>query len=375
MQYLHQGEIKNLQIDHTSKCNLQCPQCARNDSGKPNPSLPLDELSLADYKAIITPTVSGLEQIVFCGNYGDAIVSNTFMPSLKWIVNESGFSGNIRIMTNGSARDTAWWAELAGVLRKKDQVNFSIDGLADTNHLYRVNSDFNKIIANATAFINAGGRARWDYLVFGHNEHQVDEAIELAKKLKFDCFQIKQTNRFINGETYNKKEVQTPEQIAVTRKGEHVIAMPASAKYQGSGKSQSQLILDKYGSWDAYVNATPIQCKKKPIGGIFIDFEARIWACTWTAGGIYYIGDKNKQRVEAHTILDRYGQDFNSLRHHSLDDIMKHEYYAEKLCASWSGKTSDEVPKLFTCGRTCGTDYEFSSVHGDNNKLIELGQI
>ena len=31
-----------------------------------------------------------------------------------------------------------------------------------------------------------------------------------------------------------------------------------------------------------------------------------------------------------------------------------------------------EVPKLLACGRTCGTDYEFSSAYGSNRRMIEL---
>ena len=38
------------------------------------------------------------------------------------------------------------------------------------------------------AFINAGGRARWDFLIFAHNEHQVDEAEALATKWGFKSF-------------------------------------------------------------------------------------------------------------------------------------------------------------------------------------------
>ena len=65
---------------------------------------------------------------------------------------------------------------LASIMRKPDKVIFAIDGLEDTNHLYRVNTNFNKIMENAKAFINAGGIARWDFIAFAHNEHQIEEA-------------------------------------------------------------------------------------------------------------------------------------------------------------------------------------------------------
>ena len=34
-------------------------------------------------------------------------------------------------------------------------VNFAIDGLSDTNHIYRVKTNFDKIMINAEAFIKA----------------------------------------------------------------------------------------------------------------------------------------------------------------------------------------------------------------------------
>ena len=51
MSYLDIDEITGLHIEHTSKCNLLCPQCARVGSdGKKNPILPLNELTIEDYK-------------------------------------------------------------------------------------------------------------------------------------------------------------------------------------------------------------------------------------------------------------------------------------------------------------------------------------
>jgi hypothetical protein len=44
--------------------------------------------------------------------------------------------------------------------------------LEDTNHLYRENVEWKKIMENARAFISAGGTAHWDMLIFDHNKHQ-----------------------------------------------------------------------------------------------------------------------------------------------------------------------------------------------------------
>ena len=47
---------------------------------------------------------------------------------------------------------------------------------------------------NAEAYLKAGGIARWDFIVFKHNEHQVEQAEALAKKMGFKQFRIRKTS-------------------------------------------------------------------------------------------------------------------------------------------------------------------------------------
>ena len=56
-----------------------------------------------------------------------------------------------------------------------------LDGLEDTNHIYRRYTDWSKIERNAKTFLNAGGKGSWVFIVFKHNEHQVDEAESYLK--------------------------------------------------------------------------------------------------------------------------------------------------------------------------------------------------
>jgi len=51
--YLTYDDITTVHIEHTSKCNLLCPQCARVVDGKVNPNLVLDELKLKDIKEFL----------------------------------------------------------------------------------------------------------------------------------------------------------------------------------------------------------------------------------------------------------------------------------------------------------------------------------
>ena len=45
-------------------------------------------------------------------------------------------------------------------------------------------------------FVDAGGKARWDMLVFQHNEHQVEECRTLSAKIRYGKFYYKTHNTF-----------------------------------------------------------------------------------------------------------------------------------------------------------------------------------
>ena len=69
---------------------------------------------------------------------------------------------NIMIHTNGGKGSPNLWRMLAQELKDFPQgvVTFSIDGLEDTNHLYRRHVVWENLINNVKAFIDNGGLAR-----------------------------------------------------------------------------------------------------------------------------------------------------------------------------------------------------------------------
>jgi sulfatase maturation enzyme AslB (radical SAM superfamily) len=83
-------------------------------------------------------------------------------------------------------RTPDWWASL---VRPGVKIGFAIDGLEDTHGLYRQDTDWNRIIANAQAFIEAGGYAIWRFIPFEHNRHQEEDCKKLAKNLGFARFE------------------------------------------------------------------------------------------------------------------------------------------------------------------------------------------
>jgi MoaA/NifB/PqqE/SkfB family radical SAM enzyme len=185
-------EVKQVQVGLTTRCNSHCRFCFREELLRKHGEKmhfyhkPAD-LPFEAYKNLFKDT--NLTDIQMCGNKGDAIFHPEFNKILDYTIDQGVF---ISIATNGSNFGEKWWRELGG--RMKGEVTFAIDGFEDTHGIYRGTS-FNKVYNNMLAYIDGGGQARWQFIVFKHNEHQVEEARQRAKDI--GCFKfIKVISRF-----------------------------------------------------------------------------------------------------------------------------------------------------------------------------------
>jgi len=188
--------IDILHIEPTDACNAACPQCAREYDKTFNKDI-IHHLSIEQILQVLnTSQISQLKKMFMCGDYGDPAAGKftiDIFEFFRYLNNKITLGMN----TNGGLRNTQWWKKLGSILRyQKDYVIFSIDGLHDTNHIYRINVNFDTVIKNASAYIEAGGNAHWEMLVFEHNEHQINEAKEYAKSLGFKWFRAKVSKRF-----------------------------------------------------------------------------------------------------------------------------------------------------------------------------------
>jgi MoaA/NifB/PqqE/SkfB family radical SAM enzyme len=191
-------EIQKLQFEPTSYCNARCPHCGRFDeNGNLYPDLKLTHL---DADTILDnlelSTLLSLSEVILEGDKGDPIMHpgiEKFIDSFYNLPSQP----TINLITNGGIRSTAWWANL-GKKYPQLRLTFSIDGLEDTNHLYRVGVNYRKAMDNAQAYIDAGGHAIWKFLVFRHNQHQINEAKSLAQQMGFSGIIIRSAdvNRF-----------------------------------------------------------------------------------------------------------------------------------------------------------------------------------
>jgi sulfatase maturation enzyme AslB (radical SAM superfamily) len=149
-----------------------------------NSGYPDTELTLENIQHILTPDIlKNINHVNFNGNLGDFSLAKDGAEIVQYLV---AHDITIGINTNGSLRPKSWWQKLAS---PKVTIGFALDGLADTHARYRQDTDWNRIIENAQAYIAAGGRAIWRFVPFEHNRHQEAECRALAKEMGFVSFE------------------------------------------------------------------------------------------------------------------------------------------------------------------------------------------
>jgi len=187
-------DMKILHIEPTDVCQAACPQCARIFDTTFNADIH-HHLTVQQIKDLNIDCAK-LDKIFMCGVYGDPAAGKHTIDLYKYFrsINPDIILG---MNTNGGLRTDAFWSAMAELTRKHEQdyVVFSIDGLFDTNHIYRRNVQWDKVMQNVQTYIDAGGQAHWDMLVFKHNQHQVDACEQLAYDMGFKLFRAKVSKR------------------------------------------------------------------------------------------------------------------------------------------------------------------------------------
>lgn len=186
-------KVKSFNVEATNNCRLKCRECDR--TLRPEITKKIKDLDVSLFEKLIYQDLKNydISQIPFnfCGIYGDNLYHKKIIDIFRIIKSRNGI---VRLETNGSYYKN--WDDLFGVLDKTDQITFSIDGLEDTNQLYRKNSKWSDIINAIEIARKYPLEKRWKYIVFKHNQHQIEEAKQLAKELEIDKFLIRYSGRF-----------------------------------------------------------------------------------------------------------------------------------------------------------------------------------
>lgn len=360
------AEIDEYQLEITSYCNAACPQCPRNQNGAGiNPHMPLRHLDRAVIdQAFDRDLCVRLRQVFLCGSYGDPIMH----PDALDIVRDFRRKNPnlwIYMHTNGGIHDTSWWRELAATIGVQGRVDFGIDGLEDTLPIYRRNVRYEKTIANAGAFIAAGGRAQWNFIVFEHNEHQINQARQVSDDLGFEKIMFRSTGRFWNQRSQRPLD-QWPVKDA---KGREITVLRPSTltQYRNRSIEQASSVADTPQAWRRYFDTTKIHCDAAQGRKVAINCEGLVLPCNFFNHNLYdarfhdpdqlpyanacaSINGKNQVRE----FLEKYGLDTLNIHYRSLSEIFASPMWPA-LEQSWQ-QTLDNG-RLFECAFTCGTRF------------------
>jgi sulfatase maturation enzyme AslB (radical SAM superfamily) len=134
-----------------------------------------------------------IDNFIMCGDYGDSI----YYPDLFKLIQRFRDQVSFRIETNGSRQTEKFWHTLAELLTEKDTVSFSIDGLEDTNHLYRINSDWESIMMGLDIMARSPAQVHWKTIIFKFNYDKLSEIKKFASD-KGATWHAEKTNRYGN---------------------------------------------------------------------------------------------------------------------------------------------------------------------------------
>lgn len=326
-------DIRRVHVELTTRCNARCPMCMRNYRGYDyNSGYPDTELGLVDIKNILYPEfLQQLEHVNFNGNLGDFALSSYGLEIVEYLTSHNVA---VKINTNGSLRGPNWWKRLAlpGV-----EIGFAIDGLADTHSLYRQDTNWQRVIDNAAAFINAGGQAVWRFVPFEHNRHQEQACRDLAGSMGF----VKFENIWDGRDTGP----------VFTRSGEYSHYLGKNEFKDGIVPPVKDLLQGHIQWFEVSKNSIPQDkpgveyfCKHLKNREIYLAADGTVYPCCFL--GFYPDQMHHAGNSQIKEIVKE-----NNARHHSLEHCLQ---WFEKVEEAWQ-KESIAQGRLYTCVTSCGS--------------------
>jgi len=176
---------RQIRLEASSACQLRCPSCPTTTKAT-EPVVGSGWLRFDDFRKLVddNPWVEEIE----LSNYGEMFLN----PQLSQIMEYAQQRGVALTCDNGANLNHITSEALEALVKFGFRsLTCSIDGAsADTYAVYRVRGDFNRVIDNIRRLNLYKERYQsrfplltWQFVVFGHNEHELPAAQMLAREL------------------------------------------------------------------------------------------------------------------------------------------------------------------------------------------------
>lgn len=322
-------QIRALHIELTTNCNARCPMCMRNYRGYEfNSGYPFAELRLEHIKKIFSQKfLQQIKYINFNGNLGDFGMAKDALDIVRYFLDYS--TAQIQIETNGSMRTQQWWSQLA---HSRVKILWALDGLSDTHKLYRQDTDWQKIIDNAGAFISNGGNAVWKFITFDHNRHQLEQCRMLSQQLGFKGFVI-----------YDQGRDKGP---VFDRKGDfsHWLGPPQDQQPNITDMVQNHLTWFDPKMPIPWIKnqSAPIDCKHLKKQEIYVAADGSVYPCCWLGYFPATMSHPGNQQIQS--LISN-----NNALEHSLEECLS---WFNRVEQSWKFNSIAQG-RLYACVSNC----------------------
>ena len=198
-------------IDFSNACPLECPLCARTMF--PEMLKTAKNMSFDSFLKLVNKS----KHISLCGNISDPIYSPIFEEVMQYMNTHQNIS--LQIHTNGTRKKLDWWKKVYELSHKNVYWIFGLDGTdQETANIYRVNTRYDEVIEVMKLGVSMGVNVEWQFIIFKHNEHQLEDLKKIASQNNIKIRIIK-SNRWIE-QPMKQSKIELPSENLYV-KGKH----------------------------------------------------------------------------------------------------------------------------------------------------------
>lgn len=274
-----------------------------------------------------------VRHLQFVGNMGDPMAHPHIVECCE-IVRKHLPNCTVDISTNGGLGQIETYVKLANL---GVEVTFAIDGLEDTNHIYRRGVDWHKAKQRFTAYIQAGGQAQWQWVDFPHTRHQIDTARQLAKQWGFNVFDVRP--RYTPDQKFDSAIIAASSQpVDLRSRHQNLQQDDLDQQYRHMLEEMSHLRVEP-------------RCANVPDVDYYhpcphINVDGTLWPCCFTANIPFHASPAIQHWWQK--VSSNFPNHWNSLSHFTPQQILESEWWSQLLPDSW--KTNTNRVCLEQCG-------------------------